>query len=599
MKILSIYTSYPSSVSLYDDGEIIAATHEERFSRVKNDDRFPSQAIDYCLKEGNLTAEDLDGVAIGSFVNASFDDCVTRKCQWQVEDYLKEQYEKWLPIAKGELQACRETLDIFRDKIDLSLYPNRELEKLVDLPDRNERFQENREQYVADYLGISTDKVKRIEHHRCHAAYAYYASPYRNDNVLAFTIDGFGDGLNATIGAFCKEGKYQRLYSTGECNLGRIYRYITLLLGMKPNEHEFKVMGLAPYGKAKYAQKALNVFRDTLYVDGIEFKWKVKPTDSYFWFKERLEGVRFDNIAYALQLWVEELLCQWVENAIAEFGISKIVISGGVAMNIKAMGEIAKLDGVKDIFVAGSGSDESIAIGAGICLAEDLASAAQKKWNAAGVASLPHLYLGPKPIESEEDEVLDSIDPEAYSISLHDPTRLAELLVKGKILATCVGRMEFGQRALGNRSILADPVDLNVKEKINSAIKNRDFWMPFAPVMLESYMSKYLINPKDIDSPHMTIGFDSTPEGYRAMIAACHPSDKTVRAQVLKQAVNPFLHSILSAFSDMTGRGAILNTSFNLHGSPIVNTPQEAFEVIDGSGLDGLILSRHLILKRS
>lgn len=132
-----------------------------------------------------------------------------------------------------------------------------------------------------------------------------------------------GDGLNATIGEFDEAGTYTRHYQTAECNIGRIYRYMTLLLHMKPNEHEFKVMGLAPYGKAKHAQKALEVFKSTLYVDGIEFKWRERPTRSYFWFRERLEGVRFDSIAFALQTWVEDLLTEWAQNAVASFGIGK------------------------------------------------------------------------------------------------------------------------------------------------------------------------------------------------------------------------------------------------------------------------------------
>ena len=143
---------------------------------------------------------------------------------------------------------------------------------------------------------------------------------------------------------------------------------------MKPNEHEFKVMGLAPYGKEKYSKKAIELFDSTLCVDGIEFKWNVKPTDSYFWFKERLDGMRFDSIAFALQNWTENLLCKWVKNAIAESGIKKLVISGGVAMNIKAMGKVAEMDCVDDLFIGGSASDESLAIGSAICLAEDLTS---------------------------------------------------------------------------------------------------------------------------------------------------------------------------------------------------------------------------------
>lgn len=598
MKILSLYTSMPSSVAIYVDGRIASATHEERFSRSKNDERFPVRSIQYCLAEAGLQAADIDAVAIAGYLGGSFEDTVTKKSQWTPEDYLKEQYERWLPISLGEISKSRSPMDIFPEKLDFEMFPGGILKEISGLPDRNERLQNGREKIAADYLRIPETKVCRIEHHRCHATYSYCASPFRGEDVLALTIDGSGDGLNATIGIFDASGKYTRHYQTSECNIGRVYRYMTLLLGMKPNEHEFKVMGLAPYGKAKHAQKALDVFKSTLYVDGIEFKWRERPTDSYFWFRERLEGVRFDNIAFALQTWVEDLLTEWVQNAVAKFGLGKVVIAGGVAMNIKAMGKIAALPGVENLFIGGSASDESMAISAGICLAEDLAREAGKPWDSSSVASLPHLYLGPSATQEQEAAVIAGLDSSKYQTSPSpSPMRIAELLRNGKILARCAGRMEFGQRSLGNRSILADPSDLRVKEKINAAIKSRDFWMPFAPVMMDKYVHRYLLNPKNLESPHMTIGFDTTAEGYEAMIAACHPADRTARAQILHRDANPELYAILEAFEALTGRGALLNTSFNLHGHPIVNTPAEAVFVLDNSGLDGVVLNGHLILK--
>ena len=407
------------------------------------------------------------------------------------------------------------------------------------------------------------------------------------------------DFKNATIGEFDETGKYTEHYATDQCGIGRIYRYMTLLLGMKPNEHEFKVMGLAPYGKERYAQKALDIFRSTLYVDGIEFKWKNKPTDSYFWFKERLEGVRFDNLAFALQLWVEELLLEWVKNAVSKYGISKVVMSGGVAMNIKAMGKIAELDCVQDLFIGGSASDESLAIGSAICLAEDMTNEKNKLWNSNKVDSLSHLFLGPEASDSDEMEVIEiAKDISTFSVTKMPSNNLiANLLRDGKVIARCVGRMEFGQRSLGNRSILADPINLSVKDKINSMIKSRDFWMPFAPIVLDRYVDRYLINPKGLRSPHMTIGFNTTEEGFNAMIAACHPADQSARPQILVKEENPTLYELIEEFEKLTGRGAILNTSFNLHGYPIVNTPQDAYDIFNRSGLDGLLLNNYLILK--
>jgi carbamoyltransferase len=239
-----------------------------------------------------------------------------------------------------------------------------------------------------------------------------------------------------------------------------------------------------------------------------------------------------------------------------------------------------------------------MAISSGICLAEDLAKKEKGGWDPSAVQNLPHLYLGPQATIRQEQEVIDAIASDKYKITQEPASSyIANLLADGVILARCAGRMEFGQRALGNRSILADPISLRVKEKINSAIKNRDFWMPFAPVIMDKYVDVYLKNPKKIFSPHMTIGFETTEIGYEAMAAACHPADKTARPQMLSKEINPELYDIMEEFEKLTGRGALLNTSFNLHGYPIVNTPQEAFDVFENSGLDALLLGDFLILK--
>jgi carbamoyltransferase len=598
MNILSIYINMPSSVSLFDGKNVVAATHEERFTRNKNDEAFPAMSIDYCLAEAGIEASELDAVVFASEV-CSFDELIVRKSQWTVEDYLREQHERWRPHLLGNSGELKSLIDIFSDKVDLGMYPSDYWRANYQKVDRQKNFHGDRAKIVADYLGIDESKVHFMDHHRCHAAYSYYASPFRGEKILALTVDGWGDGMNATIGTFDEDGSYERHYATDQCSVARFYRYLTLVLGMKPNEHEYKLMGLAPYGREKYGAKALEVFRNTLYVEGTEFKWKEKPTDSYFWFVERLEGVRFDNIAWALQTWVEELLLTWVKNCIEEYGIGKLVLSGGVAMNIKAMGKIASLPEVENLFIGGSASDESMAISAGICLTEDLARAKGENWDSANIPSLPHLYFGPQASFEEEDVVLAELDNCRYVVERDpSPQRIADLFREGKILARCAGRMEFGQRSLGNRSILADPGDLRIKERINAAIKNRDFWMPFAPVVMDKYVDRYLINPKGIESPHMTIGFDTTQEGYEAMIAACHPADHTARPQILHRDTNPALYEILEAFESLTGRGALLNTSFNLHGYPIVNTPSDALDVLERSELDGLILNHSLIIKK-
>ena len=590
MNVLSVFWGYSSGAALFEKNTITKAVSEERFTRVKNDDSFPLESIRYCMNE--LENKNLDAVAIAS-KDASYWYQLMRKPRWTIEDYITEQHEYWLPkLIQGK--------DIDRSNalkhcIDPNQYPVEYWKKSLKDPMAPTTFENiDRIKIVADAVEISEDKIQIVEHHRCHAYYSFYASSYRHEPVLAMTIDGWGDGCNATINIFDENGKCRRVYTSQDANIGRIYRYVTLILGMKPNEHEYKVMGLAPYSSASIAKKAYEVFKSTLYVDGIEFKWNKKPIDSYFWFKERLEGCRFDGIAAGMQQWVEELLCEWVKNAVNYYGIKKVLLSGGVAMNIKANCEIAKLKEVESLFVPGAPSDESLQIGAAYAVAEELSS---KNGNLS-ITSLSDLYLGPENNFDSEKKAIQSMEKKEWQV-VEDFTAqdIAQLLYEGKIIARCAGRMEFGARALCNRSILADPINMFVVPKINKAIKNRDFWMPFAPVIIDTWVEKYLINPKNIKSPFMTIGFSTTKDGWMDFPAGCHQADKTARPQILSKNQNPSFYEILEEFSRISKRGALLNTSFNLHGYPIVNTPEEAIHVFGNSGLDVLVLNHFLIKK--
>jgi carbamoyltransferase len=589
MNILSLYWSICSGAAIVRDGKVVAATHEERFTRQKNDDAYPRRTIDWCLEKAGLTAGDLDGVAVASHSQDYFHQ-LTRPGRWSVANYIEEQHKYWRPVLLEGRSVAYE--DVMGHLADRTQYPEWYWK---DESRNNDSFPADRKEITARHLGIPLDIVSTIEHHRAHAYYAYHASPFRGKRVLACTIDANGDGSNATIGTFDEQGRYQRHFSTNQCFIARYYRYMTLLLGMKPNEHEYKLMGLAPYGKERHGQQALEVFRQTLYVDGLEFKWNVKPGDSYFWFRDRLEGQRFDNIAWALQTWVEEMLVAWVGNAVAHYGIDTVLVSGGVAMNIKAMGRLASLPGVTNFFVPGSAADESQAIGAGLCLHEDLHGTGA--WPAAQPA-VGSLYLGPGYDEQEEQVAVSAIDTDKYRIlDRFSDEDVVQRLLAGDVIGRCCGKMEFGQRSLGNRSLLADPANPYIKEKINAMIKSRDFWMPFAPIMLDTYRQRYLAGP-NVDSPYMTIGFETTPVGYESMRAACHPADRTARAQILTEMMNPAMYRLLTAFSRKTGRGALLNTSFNIHGEPIVSSPADAIDVLARSALDGLLLERHLILRK-
>jgi carbamoyltransferase len=596
LNILGVSWGICSSVALFQENCLTRAASEERFTRLKNDDVFPLKAIEYCLDALPGGASQLDGVALAGYAQGYWYS-LKRKAHWTIDDYVQEQRRFWYPkLIEGKNISEKSSLE---HRIDLEQYPSDYWRASLNQPDSPEMFEKlGRLQITAQAVGVDLKMVRAIEHHRCHAYYPYYGSSFRGEPVLALTIDGWGDGCNATIGLVDAEGNYKRVSQSVDANIGRIYRYMTLLLGMKPNEHEYKVMGLAPYAKKEIAQKPYEVFRSTLYVDGLEFKWRERPADSYFWFKDRLEGCRFDGIAAGLQRWVEELLCEWVRNAVIAFGIRKVVVGGGVAMNVKALGEIARIPEVDSMFVCGSPDDTSLALGAAYALAEDLSRERQENWTAHRIKPLTHLYLGPEYDWAAETAALAGLDTSRFKIQAnYGPAEIAQYLAQGKVVARCAGRMEFGARALGNRSILADPIHLEVIPKINAAIKNRDFWMPFAPVIMDRFMPKYLVNPKEMESPFMTLAFATTDLGWKELPAACHPADHSARPQIITQETNPEVYQIMEEFSRYTGRGALLNTSFNLHGFPIVNTPQDAVAVFENSGLDILVLNNFLVEK--
>ena len=278
-----------------------------------------------------------------------------------------------------------------------------------------------------------------------------------------------------------------------------------------------------------------------------------------------------------------------MRNVIEETGISRLVLGGGIAMNIKMNQAIAALPEVTEFFVAGSNGDESLSIG-GCYLANT-----KIKNN----KPLHHMYLG-YDVTSEIDNMRRSDLPQKFNV-IENPslTDVCRLLYNGKIVGRIDGSAEFGARALGNRSILANPSIQESVQKINEAIKNRDFWMPFALSILEDKHHDYIDNPKNLLSPVMAMGFNSLPDNYSQIKAGTHPYDRTVRPQFVSSVHNPNYYALINEYSKISGVPALLNTSFNLHGEPIIDTVQDAIRTFDLSGLDHLLIgSRFLLSKR-
>lgn len=598
MIILGIQEAHDASAALMIDGEIVAAVQEERFTGLKGDYGYPMNSVEYCLSYAGIDSSDIDRVVLASHNWNPVLTKIKRNANFSVDDWVKEQHLFWRPTLFENRKVS--LYGLFKDRAGWrydNIYPmDHLLNGYMDAAEMDE-MKTVRRNTVAQILGIPLERITNITHEDCHTYYAYFGSPIR-EHALVMTSEGFGDFSNGTVSRFTNE-QQELLSFSNENHLGHIYQYITLLLGMKPAQHEYKVMGLAPYANSKEMEKSYRVFKDILKVDGLNIVYDQKPTDLYFWFKEKLEGHRFDGIAGGLQKFVEEILCKWTEECCKVTGLNQICFSGGVAQNIKACKSISEIDSVKNIFICPAAGDTSISIGA--CYFAMWEYIRDHNMPAELIKPLKTVYLGPDFTTEEIEKVLKEHKvEEQYDIRRGTtPEEVGQLLAEGLIIARCCGRMEFGLRALGNRTIMADPRSPQTVYKINSAIKFRDFWMPFTPTILAEREKDYIINNKGLSSPFMTMAFDSTDLARKELIAALHPADFTVRPQILAEDQNPTYYRIIKSFENITGVGGILNTSFNLHGDPIVLGPKEAIYTMNNSELDGLLLNDYLLLRRT
>ena len=563
MVVLGVNDGCNSSIALIDEGNIVCVLEEERFSRVKMDSGFPKLAIEYFKKNFSQYLSKISYVAVSN-TSLDFYSLTTKRYPlFTIEDFLREEEKIWLPSLDAGIEV--DPVSQMGEYIDFNLteYPLQNIKNCNDL----EEINLIRKSHISETLDVDTEKVIFVDHHLCHAHHAYFSSPIRND-CLIMTIDGGGDSTNATVHRVGINGKLECLYRSNFFNIGRIYRLITLLLGMKPGEHEYKLMGLSAYAKEHSLLPVLSIFQDTYYIDGLEIKCKVDIKNHYQYFKKKFEGYRFDAIAGGLQRYTEELLTLWMQNWLRETGFSKVTFSGGVALNIKASKCISELPEVSDIFVCLGGGDESLSIGAAQYIYSQYKDSNELK-------SIKKASISAGFDQKDIEEVLNhSMVQSQYQVTkgFHDE-KVANLISEGNVVALVHGNMEFGPRALGNRSILADPRDVSIVRTINEVIKNRDFWMPFTPSIIEERSNDYMKNDKKLLSPFMTLAFDSTELARKEIPAAIHAYDLTLRPQILKKELNAKYYNIIKEFEKITGVGALLNTSLNIHGKPIVHKP--------------------------
>lgn len=583
MIIVGVNSSHNATACLLKDGYIIACVSEERLNRTKNYWGMPYLAIRECLEIAKLKISDIDYLALNFLdpkVHANFK-------VFESEDG-KFKKTNLLNIKEHLLTKAPKSRYIYDSA--LTLYY-----RLLINPKSDRKFKQD----IESKIGLPSSKIITLDHHSTHGLSAYYSSPLtKNKPVLIFTLDSSGDGVCATVSK-AQGDKIERIATTrAGSSLSDLYMYTTIFLGMKPVEHEYKVMGLAPYSDRKFFQPLLNKIKDLVRVNSnLTFSTKVNSQLFYKLLPKLFAYERFDNIAAAVQTFTEELVCEWVKSAIKQTGTPDIVCAGGTFMNVKVNQKVAELKEVKSLFVMPSASDESTAIGAaygGYQL--------QRAHNPQlpPIQSLTHLYLG----RDFSDEVIEKIlkNKKNKKFIVTKPSNLeltlAKILAKGEIVARFAGRSEWGARSLGNRSILAHPAKLEVIAEINKQIKSRDFWMPFAPSILFEDKDKYFKDKKNASSDYMIITFDSTPEGIDKLKAATHQYDGTLRPQVIQREWNPSYYKLIEEFKKQNGIGGVLNTSFNLHGFPIVYTPEDALFVFENSGLKFLSLGPYLISKR-
>jgi carbamoyltransferase len=550
---------HDSSACIVRDGELLFAVAEERLSRVKHDAGFPRLAIQACLDFAGVPAAQLDEVCFGwPHAGAAFRHDL--RC-----------------FAAGKMPA--NYLNVLNSTLHfLSMWHQRSGAK---------RFTQQ--------FGRVKARMRFVDHHRAHAISAYAYSGFVESAVVVMDGRGASEATSIWHG---HDGRLDHVLTIPfPDSVGHFYSEFTAYLGFQRNSDEWKVMGLAPYGKPGVD---LSAFIDPQGPQGHPYRAHTKrlfslSSRSFAGIAELLGpprvpeseiAERHKNIAYAVQEMCETAMMSVVKMAIQKTGSRNLCMAGGVALNSKANGKIAASGLVDKLFVQPAASDDGVALGAALAPYLD------------GGGKLPnramrHAYLGP----AFEDEAIESV-LHTYKLRytrLDDvASSVAELLAHGKIIGWFQGRMEFGPRALGGRSILADPRDPEMTVKVNNAVKFREWWRPFAPSCKKEAAADYLENASD--SPFMILTAQVRPE-KRAVIPAVTHVDGSARPQTVEKEVNPLYWRLIDEFGKRTGVPVIMNTSFNLRGEAIVHTPTDAVRTFFSSGMDALCIGSFLVEK--
>ena len=593
MRILGISAFYhDSAAALIEDGRIIAAAQEERFTRKKHDPGFPKEAISYCLSEAGLDLSEVDHLV---FFEKPF-----LKFERLLETYLS--------LAPKGFQSFKTAMPVWiKDK----LFQKDNLIKLFE---------------TFENAGEIEQKLLFAEHHQSHAASAFFPSPFEEAVVL--TMDGVGEWATASVAI----GRGNTLTTTKEIkfphSLGLRYSAITYYTGFKVNSDEYKVMGLAPYGEPKYAdlmkQHLIDIKEDgSFWLDQSYFNYATgltmtsKKFDDLFGAPPRTPEQKISqremDLAASVQAVTEEVMLKMAANLAASYGIPNLCLAGGVALNCVANGKIIRGGSFENVWVQPAAGDAGGALGAALA-AYYIELKGERKVEGQS-DDMRGSYLGPAFEQADIESRLEKAGAKFEVFEERDLMReTAGCLDEGHAVGWFQGRMEFGPRALGGRSILGDPRNEKMQKTLNLKIKYRESFRPFAPSILAHEVGNYFEH--DRESPYMlvvapvkeehrldTSEADNNLFGIdklnipRSSIPAITHVDYSARIQTVHEETNPRYHALISAFKEKTGCPIVVNTSFNVRGEPIVCTPEDAFHCFMGTEMDTLVIGNCLLRK--
>ena len=583
---------HDSAAALIRDGEIVAAAQEERFTRKKHDSRFPTHAVRYCVEEGGLDIRELSHLV--------FYDKPLVKFERLLETYLS--------YAPKGLKSFMAAMPVWlKEKLYLKSTLKKELADLGECE-------------IADLPPLLF-----CEHHQSHAASAFYPSPF--DSAAVLCLDGVGEWATTTLW----RGEGNTLDPLWEIDfphsLGLLYSAFTYFTGFKVNSGEYKLMGLAPYGEPKYVDVILENLLDlkddgTFRMDMSYFNYATGLTMTNDKFAALFGGParaseaqltpREMDIAASIQVVTEEVVLRLARTLHRETGAAKLCLAGGVALNCVANGRLLREGPYTDIWVQPAAGDAGGALGAAYIVWHEYLG--QQRTPDAG-DSMQGAYLGPRFEQNDIEQRLATVGGEFRAVPDDELTaEVAELLEQGKVIGWFQGRMEFGPRALGGRSIIGDPRNQTMQSTMNLKIKYRESFRPFAPsVLYEATADYFALNAK---SPYMLMVADVQPSLQiemtaeqdalfgidklnvpRSEIPAVTHVDYSARIQTVHDDTNPRYHALLKAFYERTGCPVVVNTSFNVRGEPIVCTPEDAYRCFMRTEMDYLVVENCILSK--